>query len=165
MKDLITELESTKANLLAVISSIPQEQFNTVPFEGSWTAAQVCDHVLKAIGDGIFYGKTKPTERAPDERIKTLADIFLNFETKLQSPDFILPTDKPLNKHVVLTDMESSFDKLITAAQTLDLTATCLDFEMPVMGQLTRLEFLWFYVFHSQRHTHQLNKIAKALAE
>lgn len=35
-----------------------------------------------------------------------------------------------------------------------------MDFEMPFLGYLTRLELIRFAVFHTQRHTHQLNELA-----
>ena len=56
------------------------------------------------------------------------------------------------------------FDKLIEAARTLDLSLTCIDFEIPTFGLFTRLEFVWFYIVHTQRHTFQLQKIAGVLA-
>ena len=165
MKDLLKELKDAKTELLEVISSVPQEQFNTVSFEGSWTAGQVAEHILRAVGPDVLYGATKPTERQPDEKVEQTADLFLNFDIKMQSPDFILPSDKPKNKHVVLTMAEKTYNKLIEAADTLDLSATCLAFEIPGFGAFTRMEFLWFYVFHTQRHIHQLKNIAKVLAE
>ena len=45
----------------------------------------------------------------------------------------------------------------------LDLSATCLDFEMPGIGALTRLEWLWFYVWHTQRHLRQVKNIYAAI--
>lgn len=164
MNNLITELQNTTAQLTAAVNAIPNEKFNTVPFEGSWTAGQVCDHLLQSLGVSVLYGATKTTDRAPDKNVAEIGNIFLDFSTKLQSPDFILPGEGPHDKQAYLNDFGDTFNKLIEAANTLDLTQTCLDFEMPVMGALTRLEFLWFYVFHSKRHVYQLQNIAKAFA-
>jgi hypothetical protein len=164
MNNLVTELQNAGSGLTAAIAAIPDNKFNTVPFEGSWTAGQVTDHILKSLGVEILYGKTTTTDRPPDQQVALLADIFLDFTTKLKSPDFILPSDEPQDKQVRLKDANDRFNKLVEAAKTLDLVQICLDFEMPVMGGLTRLEFLWFYVFHTKRHTYQLQNIAKALA-
>jgi hypothetical protein len=164
MNNLVTELQNAKTGLTGAITSIPDARFNTVPFAGSWTAGQVTDHILKSLGVSVLYGGTTTTDRAPDAMVAPLADVFLDFTTKLKSPDFILPSDEPQDKQARLNEANDTFTKLIEAAKTLDLTQTCLDFEMPVMGRLTRLEFLWFYVFHSKRHAYQLQNIAKALA-
>lgn len=164
MNNVLKELESTKSNLLQVISSAEQEKFNDVPFEGSWTAGQVSEHILKAIGTDLLYGNVKPTERNPDEKIAETGKLFLNFDIKMKSPEFILPSDTPKNKETILHDVEKSLNRLTEAAKTLDLSVICLDFELPGFGEFTRLEWIWFYIFHTQRHIHQLKNIEKAFA-
>jgi hypothetical protein len=164
MKDLLTELEKTKADLISAIDAISGEQFNTVPYPGGWTAAQVTEHVLKAVSVEMLYGKTKPTDRTPDEKVLQTADLFLNLDIKMTSPDFIYPSDEPHAKADMLTQADDKLSKLIAAAKALDLNLTCLAFEIPGFGEFTRLEFVWFYIFHTQRHIFQLKKIAGALA-
>jgi hypothetical protein len=164
MNDLLTELRSTKAELEKAISSISKDKFNTIPFEGSWTAAQVTEHIQNAIGRGVLYGATKPTDRKPDEKVAQTGNLFLNMDIKMQSPDFIYPSDKKYNKAEVLAAVNETFLKLIEAAESLDLSLTCLAFEIPGFGTFTRLEFVWFYVFHTQRHIIQLKKIANTYA-
>lgn len=164
MKDTLIELQNTHKGLVEAISAIPADQVNTVPFEGSWTAAQVIEHVLKAVGVTTLYGETQPTDRDPEEKIKPVSDLFLNLEIKMQSPDFIYPSDKKYEKQELLDMVNDKFTKLIEAAKTLELSFTCLDFEVPTLGRFTRLEFVWFYIVHTRRHIFQLKKIARALA-
>ena len=40
----------------------------------------------------------KPAQRNPEEGVPHLKKIFLNFETKFQSPEFIVPENKKYNK-------------------------------------------------------------------
>jgi hypothetical protein len=96
--------------------------------------------------------------------IAPLRDAFLNFNIKMQSPDFILPSDDPKDKQTLLQMTKDTWKGLARAAQTGDLTATCLDFEMPTIGLITRSEWLSFIVVHTQRHIWQLKKISKAIA-
>jgi hypothetical protein len=56
--------------------------------------------------------------------------------------------------------MKDTWTGLARAAKTQDLHATCLDFEMPTVGTLTRIEWLSFAVVHTQRHIWQLKKMA-----
>jgi hypothetical protein len=164
MKDLLTELKDTKAELLTTVSSIDEDKLNVVPFADSWTAAQVAEHILNAIGVTTLYGDTKETDRDPKEKVTATAELFLNLDIKMRSPDFIYPSDKKYTKDGLLKLVDKKFTKLINAANELDLNTTCLAFEIPGFGPFTRLEFVWFYVFHTQRHIFQLKKIAKALA-
>jgi len=157
------EIKRTKTELLAVVSSFPQEKINTVPFAGSWTAGQVSEHLLKAVGTDLLYGKTKKADRDPAEKIETLEKIFLDFNTKLTSPDFILPSNRVQEKEDLLGKLESLWNRIDKAAGELDLDEICLDFEMPGMGTLTRLEWICFFICHTRRHIFQLTNIHRKL--
>jgi hypothetical protein len=160
-KAIYDELEGTRKELQQVLSSFTPEQLNTIPFAGSWTAGQVGEHVLKSVSGTLnnVNGDVHPTERNPEENVGQLRDIFLNFKIKMTSPDFILPTTEPKNKEELLGALEENISGLEKTARTEDLSATCLAFEMPFMGPLTRMEWLSFANFHTQRHIHQLKNI------
>ena len=161
--ELKTEIKETETALLQILSAFSKEQLNKVPFEGSWTGGQVGEHLIKAVSADIFYGTTTDTERPADVFVKPLRDQFLNFDINMESPDFILPSDGPHDKDAVMNKLQSVWEELAEAEETLDLTKTCLDFAIPGMEPMTRLEWLNFYIAHTKRHTHQLNKIYKAL--
>lgn len=161
--ELNTEIKETAATLLDTLAAFNKEQLNKVPFEGSWTAGQVGEHLIKAVSADLLYGNTTETERPPDVMVKPLRDQFLDFSIKFQSPDFIIPSDGPHDKEAVVNKLRKIWEDIAEAASTLDLTKTCLDFELPGAGHLTRLEWLNFMVVHTKRHTHQLNNIHKAL--
>ncbi|WP_345950375.1 DinB family protein [Mucilaginibacter sp. PAMB04274] len=68
----ISEYEETTQQLLRLLSKFTPAQFNQVPFEGSWTAGQLAEHVLKSqssIGE-LFGGSARPANRKPDENGK-----------------------------------------------------------------------------------------------
>ena len=163
--NILQDLTQTKADLLNAISAIDEEKFNAIPFEGSWTAGQVSEHILKALGADLLYADTQPTDRRPDEKVTAISDLFLNFEIKMKSPDFIIPDNKPKDKNALLSELEKVFDRLIHAAETLNLNEICTVFEVPGFGSFTGLEFLWFFNVHAIRHTRQLKNIAVALAK
>jgi hypothetical protein len=52
---------------------------------------------------------------------------------------------------------------MLSIVDNYDLTLTCLDFELPGMGNLTIYEMLHFGVFHTQSHLSQLKNIRTAL--
>ena len=161
--ELKTEIKETQTALLQTLAAFNPEQLNTVPFDGSWTAGQVSEHLIKAVSAGLLYGNTTETERPPDVMVKPLREQFLDFSTKMKSPDFIIPSDGPHDKQELTGQLQKIWEEIAEAASTLDLTKTCLDFELPGAGHLTRLEWLNFMIVHTKRHTHQLNNIYKAL--
>ncbi len=163
--NILQDLTQTKAELLAAISAIEEQKFNTIPFEGSWTAGQLTDHLLKADDAGVLYAETQPSDRPIDEKVQAISDIFLNFDLKLTPPARIVPFDGHQDKQAMLNALGDAFDKLIEAANTLDLSAVCMAWVIPAFGPLTRLEFLWLYNVHTIRHTRQLKNIAVALTQ
>lgn len=162
MKNIITELTETKANLLAVFSEIDPVDFNAVPFEGSWTPGQLGEHLAKATGVGVLYGETVPPERPMDEKIPAISGVFLNFDVKYQPPAELVPSNDFHDKNDLLSQLDQIYSSAIEAAKSLDLSAICTSFVVPGFGPFTRLEFLWLFNVHTIRHTRQLKNIAAA---
>ena len=161
------DLNNTFSNLEKVISLIEQEDFNKIPFPNSWTAGQVVQHIVLASGGfaEILNATVKPSDRPADELIPRIKADFLNFGIKMKSPDFILPDDKTYNKDELLKTVQGIKTSISKEIDALDLTQLCLAFELPVYGFLTRLEAIYFVIYHTQRHVHQLNNIAHQLAD
>lgn len=158
---ILTGLQETTHDLLDVISKFTQEEFNRVPFEGSWTPGQVADHIAKAEAGmpAVWQGKTQPTERAADEKVPILEKIFLDFSTKLKSPDFILPSNETLDKETLYRSIKNNRAKIEELAATIDLSLTYTDFSFPTIGALTGIEGAVFITVHSKRHIHQLRNM------
>jgi hypothetical protein len=162
---LLHQAKNTGAETLRLLGNFSEEHFNTQPAYGGWTAGQVAEHLLLSAGVvEVIAGHTTPTnDRQPDTHLPMIAGVFLDFNTKLQSPDFIIPSEGNHDKAQHLAKTKIVWDKIGEGIRLLDLSATCLDFEFPGMGPLTRLEWLWFYVWHTQRHLHQLTNIHAAV--
>jgi uncharacterized damage-inducible protein DinB len=159
--EMYTDYTNTISQLEEVITSIDQEKLNIAPFEGSWTAAQVVEHVIKsqAMATDLIYGDTKNTDRDPYEKVEEIKKVFLDFTIKMSSPEVILPSDKVQDKQKLLTNLETVSSKIKNAIQTLKLDEVCTAFSLPNTGALTRGEWIYFIIYHTQRHIHQLKNI------
>jgi hypothetical protein len=165
---IITDISQAMDDLISTFSAFEQQEIDTVPFEGSWTAGQVAEHIIKSISNlpEFFSTNTAPTtDRSPDINVAPIRNLFLDFSTKMQSPDFIVPTKPHHDKAEVLQSFDTLKTHMINAASTLDLTVTCRSFEMPGLGFLTRIEWLNFFVVHTMRHTQQLKNIYQRLKD
>jgi len=160
--ELLTAVEEAITELVTLISSLDETQVNTVPYEGSWTAGQLFSHVTKSISGmaGAMQSESALAGRDPGEKIAMLKNIFLNFSTKMQSPDFIVPDDGPFQKQATIDALTSTFEKMKEGANKANLNGlvTGLPF-----GDVTKLELLHFVLYHTQRHLHQLKNIVAAL--
>lgn len=167
MDNLAQNITKAGRDFLTALDVFTDEDFNTQPFEGSWTPGEVAEHVLKQV-QGTLHNVTGPTiesNRPADASVAMFRKIFLDFTIKMTSPDFILPSSGQKNKTVLVNLLKKSFDDLAAfAASGADLTVLCANFEMPTVGKLSRLEWLAFADVHTQRHTHQLKEIALVIA-
>lgn len=146
------------------MSTFNQVKTNKVPFEGSWTAGQVGDHLLKSYAIiETLNAEVKETRRAPDLKVKEIKTFLLDFELKMKSPEFIIPESTPINKDALLNSLEHRISQLIKSVNTLDLSKTCVSFILPELGEMTRTEWIYFVIYHTQRHIHQLKQIQKIL--
>jgi hypothetical protein len=160
-KEITSLFEETLKKFRATVAAFSAGVFNKIPFENSWTPAQVADHVLRSQArfPQLLAGNTAEANRSIIEKKESLAKIFLDFTVKLKSPEFILPSTEPLERSMVLKKIDDKWNEIKNAVEANDLNRICIDFELPNMGQLTGIEWCWFQVYHTQRHTRQLENI------
>lgn len=164
-EQLITGFNETTRDLLATLSLFNQNEFNKIPFEGSWTAGQTAEHLYKSDSSipNVLKSNSKATERNPFEKTAVIEMIFFDFSKKLQSPEFILPSAEPKNKEDFIKGFERTRKELKDLIETLDLRRTFTDFPFPQLGEFTGWEWICFAVSHSKRHIRQMKNIAEKL--
>lgn len=154
------EIREAFDRLIGTLASLSQDQLNQVPFPGSWTAAQVGDHLLKSYGIiSLLDGNTGPVYRPVDQKAVAIKTVFLDFGIQMESPDFILPSEGWINKETLIRELEQKAQIILESPKSRDLSRCCLDFELPGSGLLTGWEWIHFITYHTQRHLHQLEKI------
>jgi DinB superfamily len=139
-KEIQAEISKALAELHEVFSRFEQEQVNVVPFEGSWTAGQLLRHMNMSNSGFVqlLNGTVSDTQRNPDELVETIKADLLDFTIKMQSPEAIQPPKIIYDKEKLLSSLKKIQEHLNQSIETLDLTKTCMDFELPVYGFLTR---------------------------
>jgi hypothetical protein len=153
--------KKTIDTFIDTVNSFPPEKFNIIPFAGSWTAAQVTDHMFQAVSGlpQMLQSNVIATDRAPDEKCALIEKIFLDFSTKMKAPDFLLPADRQPSQSDMVHAWQDLKQQLLNVITDLDPAMTSTAFELPGMGQFTRHEWMWFTICHIKRHTHQLKNI------
>jgi uncharacterized damage-inducible protein DinB len=161
-KELFTQLDEITFEFVTLISSVNDKKIDVIPFEDSWTVAQLASHITKsnkAIAQALEMNG-EPAKRNADERVEELKKIFLDYTIKFQSPEFILPTQTIYPKKEVIAKLENSVEQLKINRNKTDLTEVI---NLPAFGEITKFELLNFVVVHTTRHIHQLKKILRSL--
>ena len=161
-EELLTAIGEAVSDMGGLMSPLDETQVNTVPYEDSWTAGQLFNHVTKSINGmaGAILKPSQPAERDPGEKISGLREAFLNFSTKMKSPDFIIPDDGPYQKQAAIHALNASFEKIKESTGKANLNELIIGLPL---GEITKLELLHFLLYHTQRHLHQMKKITDAL--
>ena len=161
--EIINELETALNKTTELLSGFDDNQINHSHSKDNWSAAQVGQHLLKSTTgmDELLYAPSKPADRKPDEGAQKLKELFLNFEIKMKSPDFIVPEDKDYNKSELINALEDTNKKMLEAIKDTDLTEIApLPEGHPLKGS-TKLEIIHFVTYHTMRHNHQIQNIQR----
>ena len=158
-------ISETYKKFIKDLSSFSESEINISPFEGSWTAAQLTQHLILASSGftKMCSGKTEETDRNPAEKIDAIKDLFFNFEIKMQSPESINPPNIKYDKNLLILALQEIEQELLNVSKTFDLNLTCLAYEVSGFGKFTIYEWISFVLIHTQRHLKQLNTIFEAI--
>jgi DinB superfamily len=161
MEKVMKEAAETLLALENALSKFDATGINTVPFIGSWTAGQLAEHLILANSGflQVINGPVTETDKPADMRVAQMKNDLLNFNVKFNSPDEIYPEVKAYSQYALLERLKEIRNGISIAATNLDLTKTCSSFKLPGYGFLTRLEAIYFVIYHTQRHVHQLENI------
>ena len=164
--ELFQEFDEVANQLLQLLSPLDEAQLNRVPFTGSWTAAQVGDHLYKSYEImHILHGQVEECNRPPDQKLAPIKQAFENFNIKMAAPKEVHPSTQYLVRADLLDGLKQRLDQQREALLSTDLSKLCLAFAIPENGPFTRLEWLGFTVIHTRRHLHQLDNIIKIINE
>ena len=97
-QELLADIDETLLEMENIISSFTEDEINIVPFEGSWTAAQVVRHITMSHSGfiEILNGPVTETSRPVDALKDRIKADFFDFSTKTTAADFISPAKKKL---------------------------------------------------------------------
>jgi len=162
-----SDLKQNTRELLQSISDFPEAHFNSRPTEGQWTAGQVAEHLIKVETSTIklFVGSTEPSNRNPGLKITNIKERLLDFNSKMKAFGPIIPDDSPKEKTAVLDRLQDLRQRLTGMIEIEDLTVLVNGFEHPLFGTLTRLEWIYFNIYHSRRHNRQIKNLWRTLSK
>lgn len=160
-KELVHELRNAFDTFRDLVGAFSNENFNQVPFEGSWTPAQVASHIIMAT-DGIPDENTEPASRDYKAQVGAITAMWTNYSVKMEAPDFLVPNNPLTNKLQALKEINRIKEKLASLVVEKDVTEICPDFPVPTLGTLSRYEWFVFIALHVHRHAQQLRRMHKA---
>ncbi len=149
-----------KDELVSLLEPLDEGKLNRQPFAGSWTPGQLGDHLLKSYRlIDLNKVKAAPSSRPVDAKSAQIDSVFLDFTTKYQPPEMIVPGTGKISGRDLVAGLRQTADGIAVFVRARDLAFTCPEFEVIGFGDLTGQEWIRFLTAHSKRHVNQLRNI------
>lgn len=174
LAELERYLDETRAELLALVETIPHETL-VQPREGCWTGAQIIDH-LRVVEGSIVRVCNKLLRGAParDARIELpdsgslmhQLDRFRIAEggRRIEAPEFVRPAGNPdpVESLAALEESRQALKTVLRASESVMVDFAT--FPHQLLGPLTFHQWILFVGQHERRHANQLRQLANAQA-
>lgn len=155
--ELLQEWQKIRAEVLAILSKLDDEEFDKAPPDGSWSAAQVAEHLYLT---QLFFARALPavlrgkfgqdvTQGSLDHK-----EAFKKVSAPqgIRNPDAVSPTGT-LDRQKIeasLTDSMARLEKGLKGVTADQLRAR--GYEHPLHGVVDLLEYLWVLTLHENSH-------------
>ncbi len=164
MKDVAGHLESTRAELIVVVTGLTEEQARTRPAPDRWSVLECVEHV--SFVERRFLGMVQssevgtPTERDAAKEA-TLAHRVVDRSNKRTAPDAVRPAGKYSSISEALQDFNAARDETLRFASEQGVNLVSRSAIHPVIGPLNGVEALLLIAGHGRRHTEQMREAAE----
>ena len=156
------DLTQSTLDFVRKLQNFPDEALHNKPTPNRWSAAEIAAHVIlleEMINTLLVAPATTTPDRAIDQKVAHIKSVFLNFEQKLSAPPLIHPPTTPQNKKQLIQKMMANRQQLAEIINEHDLSLQCSGFKHALFGAMTRLEWVYFNIYHSKRHKKQITNL------
>jgi len=162
---LLTDLDACTENFSTLLQQFDNHTFIQKRSENEWSPAQIAEHllVLEITALKAINGKTIPTNRPANNKVP-LIKWAMEDVTKRVAPESVLPPNLITDVESAIEKIKQQRDRLREAVITLDLSEACVLFKHPALGTLTRWEWIYFTIYHMQRHLQQMKRLKDGIA-
>lgn len=167
MPNSITKaLEQNLVQLLSFLDQVPDQRFSAKPSDETWSIQEIIEHLIRSeMGTiRVLNGKSRALDRPADAQVYPVTRFMENDSIKAKAPKGLDPEFQVKEKSAVAASLKSAREKLIETVATIDLNLIYLNFEHPVGGYMTGLEWATFTIAHAERHLRQARRVLESFA-
>jgi uncharacterized damage-inducible protein DinB len=164
--EFIEELESTEAKLLADINDLTEEQSRFKIDPVVWSIHECMEHIV-ITEVGVYRILCKENSESAsriaehDEVVgkKFIADQQADRNVKRVSPDSVKPMGRFSNLEELKDKFQSNRKRICDGLRNNEFVFDKQLFKHPVLGELTKKDWLNFMIHHTERHRAQIEDI------
>jgi hypothetical protein len=166
-KQLVEELEETKAALLESTEGLTEEQWRFKPSTEEWSVAECLEHIT--IVENRLVSRVRDLAAGPPSPEEVLAqaagkeDVIRKLvpsrRGKVKAPPEASPTNRWADAAARRANFSDTRDRTIAYVKTTDDPVASCTFAHFVFGPLNGYQWMIFVAAHSERHRKQLNEV------
>ncbi len=164
IKDVAGQLETARAELIVVVSSLTEEQARTRPAPGRWSVLECLEHVNFV--ERRFLGMVRESEAGTPaerdaEKEAALKERVVDRSNRRTAPEAVHPTGKYGSISEALQEFNAARDETLRFASEQGVNLLSRRASHPVLGPLNGVEALLLIAGHGRRHTAQMREAAE----
>ncbi len=142
-----------------VFATVNENECRIRPDDATWSALDCLEHIVVVEKSVINVLKMELDEDSPETPgVMRIQSALANRHARIPAPDFILPNGR-------FSTWQEATEKFFAQRQTLfdmaenkvhEQTGT---FAHPLLGPMTKLEWLYFGLAHTERHLFQIKDV------
>lgn len=143
------------------LQNVSSVLYSKQPGEGQWSIQQILEH-LTVTEKGVLMmgnGPTTDTDRDPSVTIHQVRDALGDRTSKRVAPAQVSPPGEDKTMEEFIAILESTRQSFIDQANSKGWNQILTLFPHPIAGTMTRLEWLYFHIYHTERHLQQIKEI------
>jgi uncharacterized damage-inducible protein DinB len=163
--EFFATFDSNSKAVIDRLTDFDTDYLNRKPNSAIWSLAQVVDHLTRtdAVMTRVIRGTSQPADRDPAEKVEQIRTRFSDLEQKFSAFGMLLPGNEALEADDVRKRFYDARQALKTALVETKADEICTRFAHPLFGPLTRTEWAWFTIIHTERHLVQFGRIQSML--
>ena len=164
---LCTDLDNNTRLFLDILDTVPPDKLHQKNAQTAWCIMDCAEHML-ICEQGVaraLQGAAEPvTDRAPNSKVPDISHSFMDFDKRLRvmgEPDTLE------GGYQSTADFSKAFrqnrESVKATLQKEPVDWLCKDMEHPIFGFMTRIEWVYYLIYHTERHLQQINRIEASL--
>jgi hypothetical protein len=162
---IISELDSSTKSITDKVTGLSNEKFNFRKEKGAWSIGDCLEHLVitEQSAKNILLGPVKYYNRDYDAKLSVVKKAFGDDTKKFAASILLLPSESSKIPEKMINDYIANREDIKKVVEKEDLTVLCDAFRHKLFGHFTRLEWIYFVIYHSERHARQIERIISSL--
>lgn len=157
----LTDSKNNIQFLRDTLTGVDNHLYQIAPAEGKWSIQFILEHlaITESVVVNLLEGPTTETDRDPTAAVHIIKSAFNDHQKVYPNPKPVTPRGQASTIEEFLTTIEENRNKLLEDIQSKGTHDILDSFPHPLTGKMTRLEWLYFNIYHTERHIHQIKMI------